>query len=150
MNISIGINRLAGLIFILMGVTFLWLGLDFGFGSMLRIGPGFFPVILSSLLIILGITVFAKSFLADESFHMPRVGPMTRVLASIAIFAALMQPVGSYIILPVVVVLAASASPQFRWRSALTLAAGTTVCSDLIFRVGLGLPFYAVGTWFGG
>lgn len=150
MNISIGIDRLAGLIFIILGAAFLWLGLDFGFGSMLRIGPGFFPVILSFILIGLGIVIFARSMLSDESFHMPKLGPIARVLLAIAIFAGLMQPVGSYTILPVVVVLTASASREFCWKSALTLAVGITICSDLIFRVALGLPFYAIGTWFGG
>ncbi|CAN7723842.1 MULTISPECIES: tripartite tricarboxylate transporter TctB family protein [Neorhizobium] len=150
MSISIGIDRLAGLTFIVLGAAFLWLGLDFGFGSMLRIGPGFFPVILSGVLIGFGVAIFVRSFLSDDSFHMPKLGPMTRVLAAIAIFAGFMQPVGSYLILPVVVVLTASASPKFRWTSAVLLAVGTTIFSDLIFRVGLGLPFYAVGYWFGG
>lgn len=150
MNTSLGINRLAGLIFFLLGAAFLWLGLDLGFGSMSRIGPGFFPVILSFILSALGVATFARSSLADEAFDMPKLGPVARVLLAIALFAGLMQPVGSYIILPLVVILAASASPQFHWKSALILAIGITVSSDLIFRVGLGLPFYAVGYWFGG
>ena len=141
---------MAGAFFIATGLIFLLLGRDFGFGSMHRIGPGFFPVILSCLLMALGGAIFAKSFIADETFAMPRPGPIVRVLAAIAIFAGLAQPVGSYATLPVVVVLAASASPRFRWRSALVLAAGITICSDLIFRVALGLPLYAIGYWFGG
>ena len=150
MHIFLGIDRLAGLVFILLGVIFLWLGLDFGFGSMLRMGPGFFPVILSGLLIVAGLVISAKSFAADEPVKTPRLGPMARVLSAMIIFAAFMQPLGSYLTLPVVVLLAASASPAFRWKPALLLAAGLTLCSDLIFRVALGLPLYAIGTWIGG
>lgn len=150
MRIMMGVDRLAGLVFILLGAVFLWLGVDFGFGSMLRMGPGFFPVILSGLLIAAGFVISGKSLVADEAVKMPRVGPMARVLGAMVIFAAFMQPLGSYLTLPVVVLLAASASPAFRWRSALPLAAGLTLCSDLIFRVALGLPLHAIGTWIGG
>lgn len=150
MNISMGMDRLAGLIFVAIGSGFLWLGLDFGFGSMVRIGPGFLPVILSCVLIALGAAVLVWSFIADEHVSMPRVGPIVRVIGSMAIFAGLMQPLGSYLVLPIVVVLLASASPLFRWKATLLLAAGITLCSDLIFRVALGLPLPAIGHWFGG
>lgn len=145
-----GMDRLAGLIFIAMGTGFLWLSLDFGFGSMVRIGPGFFPVILSCLLIALGAAILARGLLADESVVLPRVGPMARVLGAMMIFAGLMQPLGSYIVLPVVVVLLASASQKFRWKAAVLLAAAITICSDLIFRVALGLPLPVIGSWAGG
>ncbi|MGK6317468.1 tripartite tricarboxylate transporter TctB family protein [Neorhizobium sp. DT-125] len=150
MHVFMGIDRLAGLVFILLGAIFLWLGLGFGFGSMLRMGPGFFPVILSGLLIVAGLVVLVRSFVADEPVKMPRFGPMARVLGAMVVFAAFMQPLGSYLTLPGVVVLAASASPAFRWKPTLFLAAGLTLCSDLIFRVALGLPLHAVGTWIGG
>ncbi|KKX24891.1 tripartite tricarboxylate transporter TctB family protein [Rhizobium sp. LC145] len=150
MHAFMGIDRLAGLIFILLGVIFLWLGLDFGFGSMLRMGPGFFPVILSGLLIVAGLVISVKSFAADEPVTIPRHGPMARVLGAMIVFAAFMQPLGSYLTLPVVVLLAASASRAFRWRPALLLAAGLTLCSDLIFRLALGLPLHPIGTWIGG
>lgn len=149
MNISIGMDRLAGLIFIGIGAGFLWLGLDFGFGSMVRIGPGFFPVILSCVLIALGVAVLAQSVITDEGVSLPRIGPMVRVLGAVALFAGLMQPLGSYPVLPVVVVLIASASPMFRWKAALLLSAGITLCSDLIFRGALGLPLPAIGYWLG-
>lgn len=149
-NRSMGTDRLAGAFFIAAGLIFLLLGRDFGFGSMHRIGPGFFPIILSCLLILLGGAILAKSLISDETFVMPRLGPFVRVIAAIAIFAGLTQPVGTYVILPIVVVLAASASVHFRWKSALVLAAGITICSDLIFRMALGLPLYAIGSWFGG
>lgn len=145
-----GVDRLAGLIFILLGAIFLWFGLDFGFGSMMRMGPGFFPVILSALLIGIGLLIAIRSLAADETVQMPRLGPMARILGAMVIFAAFMQPLGSYLILPVVVLLAASASPAFRWKPTLLLAVALTVCSDLIFRVALGLPLHAVGTWIGG
>lgn len=150
MNRSMGTDRLAGAFFIAAGSIFLLLGRDFGFGSMHRIGPGFFPIVLSCLLVLLGGAIFAKSLIADETFTMPRLSPFFRVLAALAIFAGLAQSVGTYVILPVVVVLAASASTHFRWKSALMLALGITICSDLIFRVALGLPLYAIGTWLGG
>lgn len=149
MNVLSGADRLSGILFILIGVGFLWFARDFGFGTMFRMGAGFFPIILSVLLIALGAVITVRSLVADQAVSLPRFGPMAKVIAAMVVFAAFMQPLGSYITLPVVVILAAWASPAFKWRSAIPLAIGTTICSDLIFRVALGLPMYAVGSWLG-
>src|SRR5690606_8930311 len=136
-----------GGLFIILGSGFLIFALGFGFGSLLRMGPGFFPVVLSSLLIFIGIIVAVKGLANQETLKLPKLGSHARVIIAMMTFAALMQPLGSYLTMPVVVLLAASASPAFRWRSALVLAVALTLASDLIFRVALGLPLRAIGPW---
>lgn len=141
---------LAGGLFVLLGTGFLILAQDFGFGSLLRMGPGFFPVILSTLLIAIGLVVAVRGRAQQETLTLPRLGPHERVVMAMVLFAGLMQPLGSYLTMPLVVLFAASASPAFSWRSAIALALGLTVASDLIFRLGLGLPLHGLGPWVGG
>ena len=141
---------LAGGLFIVLGAGFLILAQDFGFGSLLRMGPGFFPIILSTLLIAIGVVVAVRGRVQQDTLTWPRLGRHARVIMAMVLFAGLMQPLGSYFTMPVVVVLAASASPAFSWRSAIALAFGLTLASDLIFRLGLGLPLHGLGPWIGG
>jgi hypothetical protein len=150
MRTTIGLDVLAGGIFVLLGVGFLVPALGFGFGSMLRMGAGFFPVVLSVLLMILGLVIVVRGALAPERVSLPNIGPLLRVIVAMTAFAAFMEPLGSYFTLPIVVVVAASASASFNWRSAVVLAAVLTISSDLIFRVALGLPFQQFGPWIGG
>lgn len=150
-NLSKHPDVLAGLFFMAVGAFFLWLGSDYGFGSMMRMGAGFFPVILSSLIILVGAVIAARGFVeASQDGFSISVGPTVRVLGAVAIFAALIQPLGTYLTIPLVVIVAASASSKFDIKSTVALAAGMAVSVDVILRVGLGLPLSALGSWMGG
>lgn len=48
-----------GVCFLLLGSTFLFLSLQYPFGSLSKIGPGFFPSIISGILIVLSVVVWA-------------------------------------------------------------------------------------------
>lgn len=137
----------SGALFVLVGAAFLYIGGSYSFGSMLRMGPGFFPVILSSLLIAVGALVLGRGWFQARARVSIAISPTVRILAAVAIFAFFTQRLGLYPTLPAVVLVAASASEAFRWRSAVPLAIALTVVSDLIFRVALDLPLPAFGPW---
>lgn len=140
-----------GLLFMTIGIFFLWQGSGYGFGSMMRMEPGFFPVILSTLVIVVGAAIAVVGFIkASEERFSFSVGSTVRVLGAVAIFAALIQPMGTYLTIPLVVIAAASASSKFNIRNALALAVGMAVAVDVIFRIALGLPLSALGSWMGG
>jgi hypothetical protein len=48
------------------------------------------------------------------------------------------------------VIMSASASKRFRWRTALIVAAGLTIFCILVFVKGLGIPLPILGPWLGG
>ena len=52
----------AGLLFVAIGAAGLYFGRDLTYGSSARMGPGFFPIILSWLIIGLGVIVGARGF----------------------------------------------------------------------------------------
>ncbi len=53
---------LSGLIFVVIGALFVVGVRDLEVGSALRMGPGFFPLVLASILMLLGVVIAARSF----------------------------------------------------------------------------------------
>lgn len=51
----------AGLIFIVFGALFAVIARDYPMGSALRMGPAYFPIILGSMLVVLGAIIAARS-----------------------------------------------------------------------------------------
>ena len=57
---------LAGLLFILFGIAFIWLARDYGFGTARRMGPAFFPIVLSGILIAIGLVIGVRGVAVTE------------------------------------------------------------------------------------
>jgi putative tricarboxylic transport membrane protein len=56
---------------------------------------------------------------------------------------------GLIIALPLLVIVSASASVRFSWKTSLAEAVGITVFCIVIFLKGLGVPLPILGSWFG-
>jgi len=139
-----------GVIYIAIGGAAIFLGRDYGMGTAMKMGPAYFPVILSGLLIVIGGVSVIRSFLRPGT----PVGTvawkgLALVIASTVLFGFIVRGAGMAIALPLMVILSACASIRFRWQYALALAAGVTVFCILIFQVGLGVPLPILGSWFG-
>ncbi|MBF0329002.1 MAG: hypothetical protein HQL10_07580, partial [Nitrospirae bacterium] len=57
----------SGLIYIAFGVTALIIAGDYKIGTALKMGPAYFPVVVSSLLLLVGIISVVRSFVKDGS-----------------------------------------------------------------------------------
>ena len=55
----------AGVVFVTIGAAGLYFGQDLAFGSSARMGPGYFPTILSYLIIAIGLVLAVKSLATD-------------------------------------------------------------------------------------
>jgi putative tricarboxylic transport membrane protein len=113
-------------------------------------GPGYFPTILSVLLVLIGIVSLIRSF-AKPGSPVDRftLKGLAFVLAATILFGLLLRGGGLIIALPILVVVSALASSRFRWRQTLLLAAGLTLVCTLVFLKGLGVPIPILGSWFG-
>jgi hypothetical protein len=139
-----------GIIYVLFGSGAFFIARDYTMGTALKMGPGYFPTILSVFLVLIGIISLIRSFTTQGS----PVGGFTVkglvvVLGATVLFGLLLRGGGLIVALPVLVVASAAASSRFRWRQSLLLAAGLTLFCTLIFLKGLGLPIPVVGPWFG-
>ena len=139
-----------GIIYICFGVAAIIIARDYGMGTPRKMGPAFFPFLLSGLLILIGSIAVVRSFLRDGT----PVGRFTGrgvllVIAATVLFGLIIRGAGMIIALPVLVIFSAYASRQFRWQTSVYLAVGITVFCILIFLKGLGVPLPIVGSWFG-
>lgn len=123
----------AAAVFLLIGVGGLYFGRDLAFGSAARMGPGYFPAILSGLIICMGIIVGFKALTVDgppvEKIH-PR--PIAVIVAAILAFGALIDWIGLALTVAILTILAAYARRGVNLKETLLLA----VCSAL-FSVGV-------------
>lgn len=133
----------SGLMFVAIGIGFAWGATNYNFGNSARPGPGYFPFGLGVILAVIGAVVLFKA-LTIETRDGDKIGPvawkpLSVVLGSVAIFGVLLPWLGMILTLPVLIVIAALAGDEFRWREALINAAVLTLGSWLVFIKGLGL-----------
>src|SRR5438874_13132911 len=85
----------AGLVFLAIGVAGLCFGQDLAFGSSARMGPGYFPTLLSFLIMAIGAVVVFKGVTVEGSPIEPlQLRPIAFILASILVFGFLIDWVG--------------------------------------------------------
>ncbi|MCD4663494.1 tripartite tricarboxylate transporter TctB family protein [Agrobacterium pusense] len=123
---------------------------DYSFGSAGRMGPGYFPTIISSLLIVFGLVTLGRGILRDGA----QVGDINwkglgLVTLSVCAFGFLLERAGLAIALSLLVLISAAASERFRLegRAILGLLALVVFCV-VVFVEGLGLPMPIFGEWF--
>jgi hypothetical protein len=133
----------SGLMFVVVGLGFAWGATNYSFGQSARPGPGYFPFGLGLLMAILGAVVLFNSLTVETEDGEP-IGafawkPLLIIIASIALFGFLLPRLGMIITLPLLVVMSASASDEFKLKEALLNAVILTVGSWAIFIYGLNL-----------
>ena len=120
-------------------------------GTAMRMGPGYFPTLLGSLLALIGLILVIHTMLRPG----PGVGrlawgKLVLVTLSNVLFALMLRRLGLACALVLLVLVSAYASKRFRWPVALALAVGLAAGSSIIFVWLLGLPIPIRGTWLGG
>ncbi len=133
----------SGLMFIVIGAAFAWGATAYSFGSSARPGPAYFPFGLGVLMAILGAMVLFKA-LTFEVEGGDKIGawawkPLIMITLTVASFGWFLPHLGMFIALPILVVVAASAGDEFRWKEALINAVVLTAGSWFIFIWGLSL-----------
>lgn len=144
---------LTGLIYLAIGTGFVLVARagDLKIGSALRMGPAYFPLVLSFLLMGIGLISLIRSFITPGTpIGTFAVKGLVLVVVPTFLFGLLVRGVGLIVALPLLVVATSYASHQFRWGPSLALAGGLTIFCALVFLKGLGVPLPLLGSWFGG
>ena len=140
-----------GIVYLAFGSATIIISRDYSMGTALKMGPSYFPTILGSLLILIGIISLVRSFVKPGTpFGVFALKGLILIIASIILFGFIVRWVGLVIALPILVIISSYASIQFRWKYSLALAAGLTIFCILVFLKGLGVPLPILGSWFGG
>ena len=136
------------------GAIFITIGLFFGIttlaeldiGTARRMGPGYFPIALSGILILLGLVIAAKSLGHGDEARGPLPWRGLAVLLSVpVIFGVLIRPLGMAPVLALTTFVTAFASRRMSVKAAVLLAVGLTLFCVAVFSFGLGLPLRLFG-----
>ncbi|WP_404862307.1 tripartite tricarboxylate transporter TctB family protein [Georhizobium sp. MAB10] len=140
----------SGLIFIGIGIAFGYAASGYQIGTALRMGPGYFPLVLAGLMCILGIAIVVKGMARDaqpSEFGIVPWRGMVLLLGAIAFFGFTIRGLGLVPSLFVALLMASLASRRNTLLSALVLATSITALCVVIFIYGLSVPIALFGPW---
>lgn len=140
-------TMLAGALFVLIGGTFLAVGREYPAGTATAMGPGYFPNLVASGVILFGVLAALRSWLRDETKPLElnfRLRPFAALFLSIVAFALLIEPAGLIPALVVTLVLSRLAAPAARPLELLILVASIVALIVGVFSLGLGVPLKLV------
>jgi hypothetical protein len=131
----------AAALFILLGVAGLWFGKDLRFGTNARMGPGYFPIVLSWLLISFGGVIGIRAFLMEgAAIAKPNPRGLGIVFLAIILFGMLIDRVGLGATALLVPLLAAFATEEVKWKEAIALSISLAIACVLVFIYALRQP----------
>jgi hypothetical protein len=132
----------AGMMLIVIGCAAMFIARDYRFGSALRMGPGFFPTILSCILIVFGVCIMAVGLKSGEKIqeHLS-LRALILLPLSLVLFGVLMEKAGFIPALVGLVFVSAASGREFRFGEVLLLTVLLTVAAAALFIWGLSLPY---------
>ncbi|MDE2093792.1 MAG: tripartite tricarboxylate transporter TctB family protein [Burkholderiales bacterium] len=133
----------SGLMFLVVGVVFAVGASNYSMGTSAKPGAGYFPLILSVLMAVLGAVVLFKSLTIETEGGDP-IGaiawrPLIVIVLSIAVFGATINRLGLVLAVPILIMISSLAGDEFKWLGVILNSVVLTAFSWLIFVYGLKL-----------
>ena len=129
---------LGGLILAAIGAgAVVWAAMYYDMGTLRRMGPGFFPVVLGVALFLIGLVIALPAL--GRTADAPQIEPATTlaVLAAILIFAFGLPRLGLAGATAATVLVATLPAPRKGWVWRVVLATAVTTLTVLVFSLGL-------------
>ena len=137
----------AGAVFVLIGLAGLYFGRELAFGTAARMGPGYFPILLSVLILAIGIIVAIRGLTTEGPPIEPvQLRPIAMIVAAILIFGVLIDVVGLALTALLLTVFAAYARREVKLTETILLGASLAAFTVAVFVYLLGQPLPA---WWG-
>jgi hypothetical protein len=131
----------AAVLFLLIGIAGIYFGRDLAFGSTSKMGPGFFPVILSGIIVLIGAIVGFRSLsIEGPPIDAIKLRPLLFVLAAIVAFGHLIGVIGLAISAAGLTIVAAYARQSVNLRETVVLAVVLAAFAVGVFAYALGQP----------
>lgn len=133
----------AALLLGLLGLYVIVQGSGYDMGSLRRMGPGFFPVMVGSVLLLFAVLLVLEVWHSEKEkdFWIPR--PLLTICAGFVAFGALLDRAGLVPATVAMVVLVSLAEKPLRPMATVATAIGLSVLGVLVFIYGFGLPLDA-------
>jgi len=134
---------IGGAVLIVFGAWFMLHAGGYNMGTLRRMGPGYFPIVIGGLVILFGALVLVPGMLRAGTMPRPEWRPFLTISFSVLAFALIVERFG---LIPATVTLtgaAALAEPGLRLVRLALLALGLSAIGVLVFTQGLGIPIPA-------
>jgi hypothetical protein len=142
MKVRLSTDFLAGLLFIALGAFAIIYGLQYAFGTSARMGPGYYPRLVSIALIVIGGILVVRSYFMDgEEPDKIFVRPLYVVVIATVAFGVLIERAGLVVAAGLLIVVARLADQDFRPLEVAALCVVLIAFSAAVFWYGLSLPF---------
>jgi Tripartite tricarboxylate transporter TctB family len=131
----------AAILFLIIGICGIYFGRELAFGSTSKMGPGFFPTILSCIIALIGAVVGLRSLVIEGPPIEPvKLRPLLFILIAILAFGYLIDQIGLAITTAGLTIFAAYARQDVKLKETLILAIILAVFAVGVFAYALGQP----------
>ena len=140
----------SGVMLIAIGGAALFIARNYQFGSSLRMGPGYFPVILSAALVLFGVYFVLQGLRAgaEKIEGSWSLRALVIVPLSLVAFGLLIDRAGFIPAMLALIIISAAASTQFKIVEVLLFSVFLTAMCVVVFIWLLGLPYELIaGIW---
>jgi len=140
----------SGVMLIVVGGGALFIARNYQFGSSLRMGPGYFPVILSAALVIFGVYFVLQGLRAgaEKLEGSWSLRALIIVPLSLVVFGLLIDRAGFIPAMLALIIISAAASKEFRLVEVSLFSVFLTAMCVIVFIWALGLPYELIaGIW---
>ncbi|MBS7541893.1 tripartite tricarboxylate transporter TctB family protein [Ancylobacter oerskovii] len=148
MNIRLSSDFLTGLLFCGLGALAIIIGSDYPIGTTSRMGAGYFPLVVSIGLILLGGVLIVRSMVSEtEEVGAVDLRPLIVLLGGVLLFGFLIEDWGFPLAGLAVVIAAHIAGRDFKPLQTGLLAVGLVIFCVALFSYGLGLNLPHTRFW---
>lgn len=141
-------NFFTGIFFSTLGSIVAYGSLKYPLGSAMRMGPGYFPLLLAATLVVIGLFVIAQALAIDNAetrrIESLSLRPITLIAAGVLLFAFSVQSLGLIVATIGLVTVSGVAYKGFRWSELAILGLTLSAFAVGVFAYGLRLPFQAL------
>jgi putative tricarboxylic transport membrane protein len=131
----------SGVMFIAFAAVALFAARNYSLGTAVRMGPGYFPMLLGAVLAGIGAILVVRSFIVSGEPITPlHIVPLAGIVLAVALFGALLQRLGLVVTLAIVIAISALAGRQTKLVEIVALAVVLAAFSVAVFVYGLRLP----------
>ena len=132
----------AGLMFVAIGAFFAAFSTAYDMGTAARMGPGYFPLVLGILLLLLGAVIIVRSTARsqrDEKLAPTGWREILMILGAVALFGLTLSLLGMIVSIGLLILVSALASHEFSWKETIVSIVVLLVMSYFVFVKGLEL-----------
>lgn len=147
LTIAVNKDMVAGAIFVAFAIGFGVVSTAYPMGSAAQMGPGYYPLLLSGVLGLLGLVIGLAGWRKPaQQMVVVRPPALISVLAAPLLFAVTLRPLGFVPAVILTSLLATMAAPRMSWLARILTAIGLALGCTAIFIWALGIPLPLLGT----